>query len=1172
MMKKLLSLFVFFAVLQTYAQLGWQEKTIINDTYGSTSPYRVVFQDMDNDNLADVVVGYSYGSLNWYKNLGGANFKRQSYQIVAGSTAWFHVADFNGDGIKDAVYVSTEGILYLTLGTASGTFGTPSVVQQSVSYLNSFYVWDSEGDGDIDIFYRNSSGTQIAVLKNDGTGIFTRTQVLGEVDFFYVTDINNDGLADIITDVGYYMYYNQQLPNGNFSRVETMSSFSQTEYFMAADVDNDGDRDVFTIYENGGNSRSINMFKNENNVFNNSVSVATLASLTYTTNGDDRNIEMADMDGDGFVDIVYSENNRNRIAWYKNLGNATFGTEQVISTTAYDTRGVALHNVDGIGGTDLVFFGRTYNALSLFTNDSGNGTLTYKGEIGGTIRSPRALSTGDIDGDGLPDMMVVSGGKALSWFKNVGGDDVYSDDQHIISLNLDYPQSGHIADLNNDGKNDIVATSYIDTTTDQYKIVWFPGTGGGNFGAQTQIMFSTTYQITLICTLDVDGDGDIDIIGPSATNQMALFKNNGNGTFAAAQLFNFTTSVQAGKIFAHDMDNDGDTDLLLTTSGTSGAVFWIENTNGLGDFSVKHDVVSGVAGCYYTDYNGDGIKDIIYITYTQGQVGWMQGDNQGNFGPQQALVTANKPRKVCAADFDGDGDVDLICDSETGYRMRWYQNQGDGAFGPALEIPGNSTGIGEMNIGDINADGKPDMYLYAGGQAKLAWYKNLGIYANTISGTVSTDYGMNGCTDGSRIAPQVLVSTTGAGVTRSTFTQPNGIYSFTADQGEYTTAIANIPIDFTGTPALHAATFAGINEQYTADFCLAPNNVFKDVYVSLYPITNARPGFAARYKLVIKNIGIEPYNGNITLTYPGAKLTFNTADTAVASQTANILTFAVNNLYAFQSAQIEVAFTVQPLPVTTLGERLELTLTDTNIGTDISPDNNTYIYKQPVVGSYDPNDMLVLEGEEVDIDQSADYLHYIIRFQNTGNHYAERVIVTSLIDDKLDWSSMQLESYSHKNRAEITDGAELKFVFDAIYLPGAVQNEPNSHGYVAFKVKPKPGIVVGDIVSGNASIYFDYNPAIITNTVATEYVEEVSGTGTQYADNIKVFPNPADSMLYIKADEGSYNVTVYNMLGQEVLREAGTTAINISGLQAGVYNVKITGDNGVQKTVNVLKK
>ena len=187
-------------------------------------------------------------------------------------------------------------------------------------------------------------------------------------------------------------------------------------------------------------------------------------------------------------------------------------------------------------------------------------------------------------------------------------------------------------------------------------------------------MFSTTYQITLICTLDVDGDGDIDIVGPSSTNQIALFKNNGNGTFAAVQLFNFTNSVQTGKIFAHDMDNDGDTDLLFTTSGTSGAVFWIENTNGLGDFSVKHDVVSSVAGSYYADYNGDGIKDIIYTTYIQGQVGWMQGDSQGNFGPQQALVTANRPRKVCAADFDGDGDVDLICDSETGYLMRWYQN------------------------------------------------------------------------------------------------------------------------------------------------------------------------------------------------------------------------------------------------------------------------------------------------------------------------------------------------------------------------------------------------------------------------------------------------------------------------------------------------------------------
>ena len=74
------------------------------------------------------------------------------------------------------------------------------------------------------------------------------------------------------------------------------------------------------------------------------------------------------------------------------------------------------------------------------------------------------------------------------------------------------------------------------------------------------------------------------------------------------------------------------------------------------------------------------------------------------------------------------------------------------------------------------------------------------------------------------------------------------------------------------------------------------------------------------------------------------------------------------------------------------------------------------------MGAYDPNDIQVVEGPEIAFEDVDNYLHYIIRFQNTGNFYAQKVVVTNELDDKLDWTTFQLESYSHPIRVELLNG------------------------------------------------------------------------------------------------------------------------------------------------------
>lgn len=115
-------------------------------------------------------------------------------------------------------------------------------------------------------------------------------------------------------------------------------------------------------------------------------------------------------------------------------------------------------------------------------------------------------------------------------------------------------------------------------------------------------------------------------------------------------------------------------------------------------------------------------------------------------------------------------------------------------------------------------------------------------------------------------------------------------------------------------------------------------------------------------------------------------------------------------------------------------------------------------------------------------------------------------------------------------------------------------------------------MVVGDIVLGDAAIYFDYNPAINTNQVATEFVDEVAGTDDPAMARVNVYPNPAGDVLYIQAGGEKCTIVVYNLLGQQVLQATDATAVNVSGLETGVYQVKVSTGNGTQQTFKVIKK
>src|SRR5690606_12969327 len=155
-----------------------------------------------------------------------------------------------------------------------------------------------------------------------------------------------------------------------------------------------------------------------------------------------------------------------------------------------------------------------------------------------------------------------------------------------------------------------------------------------------------------------------------------------------------------------------------------------------------------------------------------------------------------------------------------------------------------------------------------------------------------------------------------------------------------------------------------------------------DLNIAIYPLTDARPGFDAQYEIVYRNVGTTILDGDINLTFNDTKLTFLSASEPISNQTANSVAFDYTGLSPFESSTILVDFHVAEPPITEIGDQLSFTATINPITGDFTEEDNTFTFEQIVVGSYDPNDIQVLEGESIFIEEADDYLHYIIRFQN----------------------------------------------------------------------------------------------------------------------------------------------------------------------------------------------
>ncbi len=381
-------------------------------------------------------------------------------------------------------------------GTGRGRFTGNQFVQATNSLPASVVLGDVDGDGDLDALYGGvASGTTVGLALNGADASGSNTGIFG---------LHN-----------------------------SISTNSAPEIVRLADVDGDGDLDVLAACLFGtsfGSGSTVSVRLNGGNATGSNTGTFSAGSDVPVGDGP-RGLAVGDIDGDGDLDFVtantglgLSYGTGGTVSVRLNNGNGTYSLGQTVYA-GLGARDVALADLDGDGDLDLLVANVTANTVSVRLNGgdaSGSNTGTFAGTTELPVgTSPSSIAVGDVDGDGDVDMAVanrtqpgtvsvrLNGG--LGYF--IGGSEVnvYSDPAQVI-----------LGDVDADGDLDLLTADYQgqggSTVSVRLNGGDASGSNTGTFsgGSNPPVGSNSSSAPSALALGDLDGDGDLDLVTANA--------------------------------------------------------------------------------------------------------------------------------------------------------------------------------------------------------------------------------------------------------------------------------------------------------------------------------------------------------------------------------------------------------------------------------------------------------------------------------------------------------------------------------------------------------------------------------------------------------------------------------------------------------------------------------
>ena len=379
-----------------------------------------------------------------------------------------------------------------------------------------------------------------------------------------------------------------------------------------------------------------------------------------------------------------------------------------------------------------------------------------------------------------------------------------------------------------------------------------------------------------------------------------------------------------------------------------------------------------------------------------------------------------------------------------------------------------------------------------------------------------------------------------------------GNYKLSLDSGYHTVTYKVDSIwNLTTDSVSYNRDLTGINPVVDSlDFGFYPDTLLTIInpdLIGAFPRCNS----IVNYWINIQNQGTTLPSGIIHLQLDDS-ISYVSSTVAPDSVNGQHIYWHYDSLFFFSTEMINLQ--VQMPPFTSMGDTLFsiLIVNELDVNNNIVYSNGANL-EQILVCAYDPNDKSVTPkglGIEGFISQNQQ-LEYLIRFQNTGNDTAITVMVRDQLDADLDWQTLQSISSSHGVQIWIEQDGEAVFKFENIMLPDSGANFMGSQGFVKFKISPKTGLAPLTPIYNEGKIYFDNNPAVVTNMMLNT-IECYSAP----------LPSVSYTFPYLNAGiSGNYN---YQWFLNDTLI-VGATSDTLTPIISGSYSVEITDSNTCHK-------
>jgi len=635
--------------------------------------------DFDGDGRLDVVVPThsSYDAARIFYGDGRGAFG--AIPTVVGPNTFLYcsqtlAADLNGDGLPDVL--AWNGSVHAFLSDGLGGFvpvGPPEGMPAGTLLVATA---DFDGDGHPDLVTTDVSAQELLLFHGNGDGTFGAPEGYPagpEPGRFVVADFNADGHPDVaVAD------FNANVitvflgdGNGRLSQVGTFDNIGLVMSMAAGDLNGDGHVDLAVGGSGQGSDGFLSIFSGDGT--GHFVAGPVFAGVDQLIA-----VRIADLDGDGKLDLLTQSNGFAGLTTYRNLGGGSFGP-----AASYDFPGLLpeIGDFDGDGHPDVALAGR---GAFVVHNDGTGGLVVASASPLGDYPGDAMLT--HLDGDAFADLVTAVPFSVPAISSYLGNGDGTFGPPHTVMV-IGPPSSPVTADFTGDGKPDVAVA------LGGGGLAVLAGDGAGGLGAPVTVDVGAT--VNQLAVADFDENGKPDLIASGSGTFLLL--NDGQGGFLPPR----PIDQYGGFPRTAYVDGDGHLDLIIGTSS-----FEVFLGDGQGHFTgpIYSNPGPGSGRFVVGDFDEDGKADLvgsdIYGLF------WMKGDGTGSFAdpvysPQQGGYWLD------AADFNADGHLDVAMNGDTAVRIAL--GDGHGSFAPATEWATAAGSLAIMAVGDVDADGRPDV-------------------------------------------------------------------------------------------------------------------------------------------------------------------------------------------------------------------------------------------------------------------------------------------------------------------------------------------------------------------------------------------------------------------------------------------------------------------------------